>query len=373
MSAGSNIVGANVTVAVRGNTAQLKQLLADFRAGKIGAQELKKATDDLKTSVTGQAQALRALNQANRVQNFQTFEMLRTMRNLNSLFMDFNQVAQTFILRNIDGTTQTVAQRQAFEDLQTSGRQLISMLDTLGSENGDVQKGFSNFVKNLDNLSSGDLKDLIGDFKEWGKQANLSASEQEKFNETLEKMNDQLKETELKEKTKQFTDFFTAFAGIAGLATSMGTFIAHLKTLNLLKNPQPTTTPTTVPGTTPSGTTTPTPIKPGPGQAGKAPGGTGFGGPGAIGAISIAALVIQVLDFLGLAPKGGKAPDTSFKTLDELTKFLENFGKTPTAAAEPVTINNNFGNITLANDVDLERFTGSLTKIMQDEMSKKAK
>ncbi|MBI5698622.1 MAG: hypothetical protein HZC29_09145, partial [Thaumarchaeota archaeon] len=126
-------------------------------------------------------------------------------------------------------------------------------------------------------------------------------------------------------------------------------------------------------GSTPSGTTPTTPIKPGPGQAGKAPGGTGFGGPAAIGPISIAALVIQVLDYLGLAPHGGKVPDTSFKTLDDLTKWLENLGKAPSAYAEQVTVYNNFDNITLANQIDLDNFIGSIQKVTQDAMSKKAK
>ncbi|MBI5697134.1 MAG: hypothetical protein HZC29_01225 [Thaumarchaeota archaeon] len=220
MSANANIVGANVTVAVKGNTQQLKQLLADFRAGKVGAQELKRATDDLKTSVSGQATALRALNQANRVQNYQLYESMRTLRGLNAVFGDATQLAQLFYLRSINATGTTVAQKQAFEDLESSGRRLISMLDTLGSENGDVEKGFSTFIKSIDDLSSKDLETLIDNMIDWAAAADLSADEQKTFNEQIDKMKQQLKETKLEEQTKQFTDFFAAFSGIAGLATS---------------------------------------------------------------------------------------------------------------------------------------------------------
>lgn len=131
-------------------------------------------------------------------------------------------------MQQINNNTLTVKQRQAYDDLQKSLANHISALVTLGPKNDSVDKQFSDILNNIDNLNSGQIQSLINKYEDLGKKANLTADEQAKFNDELGKLKDLLKETQLKEESKKYEDFFGAFAQAGTAAGAIGTFVIQL-------------------------------------------------------------------------------------------------------------------------------------------------
>lgn len=218
----------NVSLKVTADTSALKQAIKDFDGTEQSVNKLKDATASLKTDIDAQTKAIGALNQANRVQNYELLQGIRVLRSVVSVARDLNQVYQTLILRNLDSTALTVKQKEAYEDAITTTERYVRTLDTFGEKNDDVTALFKELINQADNLSSTQLKDLIERYQSLGEKAEFTASEQQKFNEGLQKLRDLLKETDLKESQKKFEDFFGGFTTAALAAGSLGTFALNL-------------------------------------------------------------------------------------------------------------------------------------------------
>lgn len=218
----------NVGLKVTADTSQLKAALRDFDDTEESLKRLKDATTSLKGGIDDQVRAIRVLNQANRVQNYELLQGIRVLRSVVSVARDLNQVYQTLILRNIDATTTTVAQKESYEGARDAVERFIKMLDTFGAANDDVNKVWKDLIGNADDLTTKQLKNLIEAYRQAGESASLSADEQEKFNDGLASLQQLLKDTEFQENQKKFEDFFGGVTTAALAAGSVGTFALNL-------------------------------------------------------------------------------------------------------------------------------------------------
>lgn len=219
-------IGVPVTVKV--DSAELKQLIKDFDGSAEAGKRLQDATESVKNSFSAQAGAIRAVNQINRVNNFQMIETLRLVRSATSLFSNLNSVYQTLILRQIANTQTTVAQREAFEKVAGSVPDIVNALAIFGSKNQEVQDGLDGLNTSLQNMSSESIQKLIDQWKGAEAGANLSGDALAAYNKELKTMQDILAEVKLKEKQKEFQEFFGNFINIAQTATGLGTFAIAL-------------------------------------------------------------------------------------------------------------------------------------------------
>lgn len=218
-----------IPVSVKVDASELKQLIKDFDGSADAAKRLEAATDSVKSQFSAQRQAIMAVNQANRINNFQLMESLRLIRSATSLFSNLNSVYQTLLLRQISTTQTTVAQREAFEKVAGSVPDIVNALSILGSKNIDVQGGIDGLNTSLQSMSSDSIQKLIDQWKAAGEGADLSGDSLIAFNKELTTMTEILKEVKLKEKQKEFNDFFGSFLNIAQTATGLGTFAIALK------------------------------------------------------------------------------------------------------------------------------------------------
>lgn len=217
-----------VRVNVKADIAELRAAIAAFKEGKISADDLATTTERVKGHIQGQSQALTVLNRATRVQNFELLTIARTIRSVTSLFSSLNQVYQTLLLRQIATNQVSFEQQRQFDRLSTGGHVLIDMLNVLGPANADVIEGFDRFLGAVDSLNSKQLKQLIGNLEAQATQAGLSAEEQGFLNEKISQLKKLLEETELKEKNKDFEDFFGILTAGGTAAGAIGTFAVNL-------------------------------------------------------------------------------------------------------------------------------------------------
>ena len=153
------------------------------------------------------------------------------MRTVGSLFGNLNQVYQTLLLRQIETNQTTVAQQEAFDRLSDRTDNVVNALDILGPANEQVKDALSGLIREADRLNSEQLTDLIRNYQDAGREANFTREEQDKFNETLQKLKDLLEETQLEEKRKEFDDFFGTLVTAGTAAGTLGTFAVNLAKL----------------------------------------------------------------------------------------------------------------------------------------------
>lgn len=218
----------NIPIVVKTDTSQLRQMITDFKGTREEIDRLSAATANVKEQYDAQRKAISAFNQAQRINNFEIIESLRLVRSFTSVFRDLNQVYSTVILKQIATTQTTVAQRQAFERITDDVDNVVNALDILGPKNDDVKKAFDDLITKADSLNSTQLAQLIENFQSAGDKAKFSAEEQAEFNRELQKLKDLLEETKVKEKQKEFEDFFGLFTQASLAAGSVGTFALNL-------------------------------------------------------------------------------------------------------------------------------------------------
>lgn len=225
----SSIIGPKITVELlaKARTEELKKAIDDFKAGKIAVEELEKKTKDLKDSSSDLGSAYKALQQAHRVNNFEMLEGIRVLRSFTSVARDLNQVYQTITLRNIEGAQTSVAQREAFADLQGQVEKLGTALTIFGP-NGDVQKGFSDIIGKADDLSSLDIQKLIDQAEGLKSSLKLTPEQLAELDKFILKLQDLKKETISDEDKKKWEDYFGIFTNAALAAGGVTTLAGEL-------------------------------------------------------------------------------------------------------------------------------------------------
>jgi len=221
--------GAEIRVRVTADIAQLKEMIKDFKEGKISAEQLAKASDDVKGRIKEQSVAYSTLTRAQRIQNFETLQLLRTFRSATSLFSDLNQVYQTLQLRQIAANQSTFAQREAFKRLQDDIPNLLQHLQVLGANNTEVVKSFEDLIDNVEGLSTSDLKKVIEDIQDAAFSGKFVGEDLDVLVEALGKMKEILKEKEFKDSQKSLEDFFGIFAAGGTAIASIGTFAVNMQ------------------------------------------------------------------------------------------------------------------------------------------------
>lgn len=229
--------GANIPIRTRVDTTELKAAISEFDGSTEALKRLKDATKDVKDESKDLVGAISTLNRANRANNFEMLEAMRTIRSFTSLARDLNQVWQSITLRNIEGTQQTVAQRQAFQDLKGDLDNLGNALSIFGP-NGEVKQGFSDFVSAADDLSSVQLQGLIDQAESLKTTLKLTPEQMTALDDFIQKLKDLKKETISDEDKKKWEDYFGVFTnaslaagGVAQVAAQLGNHKEALATL----------------------------------------------------------------------------------------------------------------------------------------------
>lgn len=343
----------NVPVIVTVDSSQLKEMIKDFDGSVEATKRLDAATASVKNQFDSQRKAIIAVNQAQRVNNIQIIESLRLVRTFTATFSSLNQVYQTLLLRQIATTQSTVAQDEAFERITGKTANLVNALDILGPANEDVKSGFDNLIDSADNLNSNQLTDLIANLDSLKDNSKLSADEQVFLNNELESLKKILEETKLKEKQKEFEDFFGIFTSLATAGGSIGTLA-----LNLAKfGPELTALAGTLARFKPE--------------------------------IAIIVLLLfgpEVAKELGLLQTAGENDITSKSALDDLNSVIQgkgipgapdffNAGRGAFNPNSPEAIQNffNIEKIEISNEADLYRWAEKIVELQKQNQSKGVK
>jgi hypothetical protein len=220
-------------------SAELRRLITEFDGTTESAERLEAQTLKVKTATDAQSKAILAVNQSNRVQNFQIIESLRLVRTFTSAFSNLNQVYQTLLLRQISTTQSTLAQDQAFEKLSAQSAKVFRALNIFGPQNEEVKAGFDSIIDST-NLTTDALEKTKKEWELYRDTMGLSADKIEFANEQIEKLNRAIEESKLKDKQKEFEDFFgiiaaggTAVGTMGQLALSLSATATGVRALNL--------------------------------------------------------------------------------------------------------------------------------------------
>jgi hypothetical protein len=225
----SGIADVSVEIQTKYDRAALLQAIQDFKDGKISADDLKQATDNLKSTVQVQNQAIREITQSYRVQNFQLNEVIRSIRSVHSLATDLNRVYQTQVLQQIQNQQQTQQQQDAYDNLSSSITNVVSALSVLGVGNSEVAKGLTDIQTQAKNLNSTQIQDIIDQIEKLKDSTKLTPDELDSLNQ-LEDALKKIKENTIeKQQAQDMQTFVGNFSNIAIVASSVGQFATNLK------------------------------------------------------------------------------------------------------------------------------------------------
>lgn len=218
-----------VGLKVKADLAELREAIKEFDNSERAIQRLKTATVSVKDNIQAQSAAISTLRRAERARNFEALEGIRLLRSFGSVARDLTQVYQALLLRQISNTQQSVAQKQAYQQLSEKADNLVNALDILGPKNEDVKSGFDDLISSADDLSSTQLKNLIDKIELLATSSgNLSDEELTFLNEKLATLRDVLKETANKENVDKMNELFGAFALGGSAAANIGSFALSL-------------------------------------------------------------------------------------------------------------------------------------------------
>lgn len=219
--------GVNIPIRTRVDTSELKAAIADFDGSTEAIKRLAVATKDVKNESKELFTGISTLSRAQRANSFELLEGIRVLRSFTGVARDLNQVWQSITLRNIEGTQQTVAQRQAYEDLTIQLSNVANALTIFGP-NGEVQKGFGEIIDKADSLSSTDLQKLIDQSESLKSSLRLTPDQLASLDQFIQKLRDLKKETITDEEKKQWEDYFGLFTNSALAAGGIASFAAAL-------------------------------------------------------------------------------------------------------------------------------------------------